>query len=309
MRPRRCSLSFPWVRLSFPWVRSGLALGLALVGACGAPPLPPGFTVDDAAAFQREHERAIADPLGPLGAVASHYVGPGQTLVLRVVDEQVVTGDGPGPAVRLAVPAAAGHEPVARCLEGCGPTPTTIEGQAVVELERFSLAISPQSGSTRVLVHDPEYPPLRDFAGLPWFPVDARFIVPARLRPDPERPQVELATSRGLAKAFVRVGVLEAELLGQPIALVGYQPVAAPTGGAPAPLLVPFTDETTGERSYPVGRYLEVALPESGPPVLDLNRATNPWCAYSEHYNCPIPPAENQLPVAVEAGEQIWAAH
>lgn len=285
----------------------GLGLALALGGACGAPPLPPGFTVDDAAKFQREHERAIADPLGPLGAVASHYVGPGQTLVLRVALEHVVTGDGPGPAVRLEVPATAGHEPVARCLEGCGPTPTPIEGQAVVELERFLLAISPQSGSTRVLVHDPEHPPLRDFTGLPWFPVDARFIVRARLRPDPERPTVELATSRGLAKTFVRAGVLEAELLGQPIALVAYQPAAATAGGAAAPLLVPFTDATTGDRSYPVGRYLEVALPELDPPVLDFNRATNPWCAYSEHYNCPIPPAENRLPVAVEAGEQIGA--
>jgi uncharacterized protein len=72
---------------------------------------------------------------------------------------------------------------------------------------------------------------------------------------------------------------------------------------------VPFTDATTGAGSYPVGRYLEVALPESGPPVLDLNRATNPWCAYSEHYNCPIPPEENRMTVAVEAGEQTWAGH
>lgn len=285
--------------------RLTLVLLLGSAPACGAPPLPPGFTVADAAAFQREHEAAIADELGPLAAVASHYVGPGETLSLRVAEGQVVTGDGPGPAVRIEA-----LEHGARCVEGCGAAPRPVEGQEIVALDRFSLMISPQSGSTRVLVHDPSSPARAGFDGLPWFPVDARFIVAARWKPDPERPTVELATSRGLAKAFVRAGVLEAELLGEPVALVGYQPAAAPAGeGAGPPLLVPFTDATTGDRSYPVGRYLEVALPESGAPVLDLNRATNPWCAYSEHYNCPIPPSENRMTVAVEAGEQTWTSH
>jgi len=284
-------------------VRSSMTSVLLLTAGCGTPPLPPGFTVADATAFQREHEEAIADPLGPLAAVASHYVGHGQTLVLRVADGEVTTVDGSGPAVRIEA-----LEHGARCIEGCGPTPKSIEGQEVVTLDRFSLLISPQSGSTRVLVHDPQAPARAGFTGLPWFPVDARFIVSARWQPDPERPTVELATSRGLAKTFVRAGVLEAELLGEPVALVGYQPAAA-GGGVTPPLLVPFTDATTGARSYPVGRYLEVALPESGSPVLDLNRATNPWCAYSEHYNCPIPPVENRLAQAVEAGEQTWAGH
>jgi uncharacterized protein (DUF1684 family) len=284
-------------------VRPRLACMLLLTAGCGVPPLPPGFTVADATTFQRQHEEAIAAPLGPLAAVASHYVGAGQTLVLRVADGEVPVGEGPGPAVRIE-----GLAHGARCIEGCGPTPKAIEGQETVTLARFSLLVSPQSGSTRVLVHDPETPARTRFSGLPWFPVDARFIVPARFEPDAERPTVELATSRGLAKSFVRAGILEAELLGEPVVLVGYQPAVG--GATPPPLLVPFTDATTGDRSYPVGRYLEVALPEEGgPAVLDLNRATNPWCAYSEHYNCPIPPAENRVAVAVEAGEQTWAGH
>jgi hypothetical protein len=282
--------------------RALLACSVLLTAACGAPPLPPGFTPADAAAFQREHEAAISDVLGPLAAVASHYVGHGQTLVLHIANGAVAVGEGPGPLVRIE-----GLDHGARCLEGCGPAPKPIEGQEVVTLDRFSLLVSPQSGSTRVLVHDPDAPARKGFEGLPWFPVDARFIVSAHWKPDSERPTVELATSRGLAKSFVRAGVLEAELLGEPVALVGYQPAAAGGGGAPPPpLLIPFTDATTGDRSYPVGRYLEVALPEQGPPVLDLNRATNPWCAYSEHYNCPIPPVENRLALAVEAGEATW---
>ena len=60
---------------------------------------------------------------------------------------------------------------------------------------------------------------------------------------------------------------------------------------------------TTDDATYAVGRYLEAELGE-GPIALDFNRATNPWCAYSEHYNCPVPPRDNAVPVAVRAGEK-----
>lgn len=277
----------------------GLALG------CGSSPtLPPGFTEVEAAAFQRTHEASITDELGPLAAVASHYVEPGQTLVLGVVDGAVVTEPPPaGPRLRLTV-----ADDGARCLEGCGPAPRVIEDAEPVRLDRFTVLLSPQSGSLRALVHDPQSPARAAHQGLRWYPVDARFIVPARFEPDPERPTVELATSRGLAKAFVRAGVLRGELLGTPIALHGYLPVGADDEAA---MLVPFSDETSGVTTYPVGRYVQVSRPEPGSDVtaLDLNRATNPWCAYSEHYNCPVPPADDHLRLAVEAGEQTYGEH
>ena len=37
--------------------------------------------------------------------------------------------------------------------------------------------------------------------------------------------------------------------------------------------------------------------------LLDFNTAYNPACAFSEHYNCPIPPKANDLKVAMRAGE------
>ena len=55
-----------------------------------------------------------------------------------------------------------------------------------------------------------------------------------------------------------------------------------------------------------LGRSLQVAAPdEGGTVILDFNRATNLPCAYTEFATCPLPPAGNRLPVAVEAGEQI----
>ena len=36
--------------------------------------------------------------------------------------------------------------------------------------------------------------------------------------------------------------------------------------------------------------------------VLDFNFSYNPPCAYSNFTTCPLPPPENRLPVAIEAG-------
>ena len=44
----------------------------------------------------------------------------------------------------------------------------------------------------------------------------------------------------------------------------------------------------TKTKKLPDGNYL-----------LDFNAAYNPACAFSEHYNCPIPPKGNTLPVAI----------
>ncbi|HAP89673.1 MAG TPA: hypothetical protein DCR15_07915, partial [Arthrobacter bacterium] len=38
--------------------------------------------------------------------------------------------------------------------------------------------------------------------------------------------------------------------------------------------------------------------------LLDFNRAVNLPCAYTDLATCPLPPAENRLTVAIEAGEQ-----
>jgi uncharacterized protein (DUF1684 family) len=40
---------------------------------------------------------------------------------------------------------------------------------------------------------------------------------------------------------------------------------------------------------------------------VDFNYAYNPYCAYSERYSCPLPPAENWLKVPIRAGEKKYA--
>lgn len=76
-------------------------------------------------------------------------------------------------------------------------------------------------------------------------------------------------------------------------------------------LFLPFTDSTSGIETYDGGRYLDFSITDiqNNQVVLDFNKAYNPYCAYvSGVYNCPIPPKENALAVAIKAGEQNFKA-
>lgn len=75
---------------------------------------------------------------------------------------------------------------------------------------------------------------------------------------------------------------------------------------APGRVALLFRDRTSGVSTYAALRELLVELPADGDEVeLDFNRAANRNCAYTDHAICPLPPAGNELDVAVEEGEGI----
>lgn len=77
-------------------------------------------------------------------------------------------------------------------------------------------------------------------------------------------------------------------------------------------LFLPFTDATTGSETYESGRYIDLEISDirNNEVVIDFNKAYNPYCAYvTGVYNCPIPPKENHLPVAIRAGEKSYGKH
>ena len=76
-------------------------------------------------------------------------------------------------------------------------------------------------------------------------------------------------------------------------------------GLPPDNMVVFFRDATSGKETAALGRYAEVhRLGNTGNYLLDFNSATSPSCAFSDLYNCPIPPKENTLKVAILAGEK-----
>ena len=133
-----------------------------------------------------------------------------------------------------------------------------------------------------------------------WFPYDPafRFVVP--LVPDPA--DIAVGSTRERDRAATRAGWLEFEVGAvscRVMALHMNEP-----GVAPDALEVYFIDATSRRESYRM-RYVDVSREPDDRFVLDFNRAYNPACAYSPFYNCPIPPTENHLSVAIRAGEKL----
>ncbi len=141
------------------------------------------------------------------------------------------------------------------------------------------------------------------FLPLAYFPVDPAYAVPAAFRENPpaSRPRMEMQTSTHQPRQMELVGVLAFMLQGQPLRLSAFKEV----GDAEDRLFVPFTDSTSGKETYQAGRYLDILRSATGVYVVDFNRAYNPYCYYNPTYDCPYPPKENRLPIAIRAGERI----
>ena len=78
--------------------------------------------------------------------------------------------------------------------------------------------------------------------------------------------------------------------------------------GDPANFFTAFGDETNAQSTYGAGRFLWVDAPDEwGRTVVDFNRSYNPPCAFSQFATCPLPPAQNRLPLPIEAGERAFA--
>ncbi|MFC2088523.1 DUF1684 domain-containing protein [Calditrichota bacterium] len=71
-------------------------------------------------------------------------------------------------------------------------------------------------------------------------------------------------------------------------------------------LFLGFTDETSNKETYGGGRYIDLEENEDNFYIVDFNYAYNPYCAYNPKYSCAIPPKENHLKIAIEAGEKKW---
>ena len=156
-----------------------------------------------------------------------------------------------------------------------------------------------RTGSVALRVHDPKAPYLADYHGIPAYPPSERWQVSGTFTPYPQPRTVTTgAVVEGLEHHHNAVGVLDFELDGAAQQLVAF-------GSAAGGLQVLFTDATSGVSTYSAARSLSVATPDAdGSVTLDFNRASNLPCAFTDFATCPVAPAENTLPVAVEAGEK-----
>jgi uncharacterized protein (DUF1684 family) len=147
-----------------------------------------------------------------------------------------------------------------------------------------------------------------DFAGLPYFDVDEDLRFEGlTLEPytGSEPVRFQIPTSDGQLRDAERAGVFRVPRGGATQTLTGY----VFSAGDSDSVFVPFLDATSGTETYGAGRYLDLWPEDDGTYALDFNLAYHPSCVYDARFSCPITPAENRLPVRIEAGERLAADH
>jgi uncharacterized protein len=142
---------------------------------------------------------------------------------------------------------------------------------------------------------------MNDLLPLKYYSPNQTFEVPASFKAAAVRTPVKIPTSTGLLRDMEIVGSLDFMLSGQRLSLLALSEAGSP----PDRLFVPFADLTTGSETYGAGRYMEVDRSATGVYVVDFNRAFQPFCSYNSSYDCPYPPPQNRLPVAIRAGERL----
>lgn len=193
----------------------------------------------------------------------------------------------------------------------------TIDGAVVTGRHEFGVvgerdSLYPASGDAVIEVakrggHDilrPRHPDnaLRTgFTGTPAYAPAAHWVRQGRFLPFEEPRAVTVGASvEGLEHVYDSPGQVEFEIDGEAYRLTTFN------GKRPGTLMALFTDRTSGVTTYAANRSVQIEAPDArGTVSIDFNRAANLPCAYTDLATCPLPPKENRLPVAVEAGERI----
>lgn len=145
---------------------------------------------------------------------------------------------------------------------------------------------------------------MKTFIGLNYFPIDSNFRIKAEFTKVDTATPFQMPTSTDRLPMYVKEGILSFEIDTKTYQLSVFKNLDNPDDPF---WFIPFSDLTSGNGTYGGGRYIDFQLPKEGNPVyIDFNTAYNPYCAYNHKYSCPIPPRENDLQVAIKAGEKTF---
>jgi len=294
------------------------ALFVSAVACTKAPDPPdPAYAAEVDAWRSQRLERLTADD-GWLTLTGLYWLEPGENRFGSAPEGAVVLPDESVPEIAGLLIVSADGTVVAFGEEGAGvevngePLTNTIlatdaQGSPdVITAGRISFHIIDREGRLAARVKDPEAMTRLTFAGIEHFDIDPAYRVEARFEPYAEPRQVAIPTVLGQDTSMLAMGALRFSINGREQVLEPY--VASPEDES---LFLIFRDGTSGVTTYGAGRFLSADAPgDNGTTVLDFNLAYNPPCAFTPYATCPLPPPQNVLDIAVEAGEQyLGEAH
>ncbi|HKO57822.1 MAG TPA: DUF1684 domain-containing protein [Thermoanaerobaculia bacterium] len=140
------------------------------------------------------------------------------------------------------------------------------------------------------------------FAGLDYFPYDPNYRLEAKWVPYDPPHAIPITNVLGMTSSETAPGRLVFTIDGKEYSV---EPILEQ---GESDLFIIFRDQTAGKETYGAARYLYASPPgPDGKVVVDFNKAYNPPCAFTPFATCPLPPAQNKLPIRIEAGEKKYA--
>jgi hypothetical protein len=286
------------------------AIGVLLVCLCAGCsrqqwPEPPAV---DQAQYQQQYETWLGEQQDT-ARESSIIVG-----IWPLQDGE--TAFGSDPSLPIVLPASAPRR--AGVFRRAGETLTVSPAPGVALLGDDGAAVGPSSevpyemtlGSLRlsaipmpdgrqfVSASDEAHPMLKDFPKVQTYPVEQRWRVAARFDAFEQPKMTKIADVRGGTMDFPAVGRLTFRIGDQEQKLTAFHFPDSPA------FFVLFKDATNATTTYGFRMFDAPVVTNGEWTVIDFNVARNPPCAYSPFTTCPLPPAENRLAVAIEAGEK-----
>jgi len=268
--------------------------------------------MDEVEAWREDRLARLREPMSWLTLVGLEWLRPGVNRLGSAPDVELRLPSGPPLAGSLL---RNGLSVTARAERGTGLThdgaevnglelvsdadAAEREGPTLLELGDLRLCLIRRGERLGLRVWDTAAPARRDFVGIPHYPVDPRWQLAARFAPG--------APGETFPVPDVLGDVVDEPLPGTvAFDLDGVTHRIRALDGGDGKLWLVFGDATNGDTTYGGGRFLYIDPPTpDGTVLVDFNRAYNPPCVFSPYATCPLPPAENRLPIRIEAGERL----
>jgi uncharacterized protein (DUF1684 family) len=164
-----------------------------------------------------------------------------------------------------------------------------------IQLGRISMFVIQRGDRFAIRMRDQQSQARREFRGLEWYLVKPEYRVTAKFVPYNPPKSIPVPNIIGGTFPETCPGYAEFALRGEKLRL---EPVLSD-----GRLFYIFRDQTSGRKTYGAGRFLYSDMAKDGTVTLDFNLAYTPPCAFTPYATCPLPPKQNRLPVAIEAGE------
>jgi uncharacterized protein len=262
--------------------------------------------------YRTKLETTLKSDTGWLTVAGLHWLKPGETSFGSDPKSGFVLPNGKAPAkagvfrfdgkkVSLKAESASGIQVNGKPFtEGALQDDSGGKDADLVTLGPLTMTIIERGGKIGIRMRDKTSKYRKEFTHRSWYPVKADYKVKGKFLP--------YATPKKLRVPTVIEGVVEEHESPGDIefALGGATHKAQVLKAGEGQLWLIFRDRSSGKATYPAGRFLYGELAKDNTVSFDFNKAYNPPCAFTPYATCPLPPRQNSLKVAIEAGELTY---